>query len=52
MDVGSGYGTDLKRFVTKHPDAQGRRILQDQAQVVEKSVEIDNVGKMSHDYFN
>ncbi|EED19714.1 O-methyltransferase, putative [Talaromyces stipitatus ATCC 10500] len=53
VDVGGSTGHDLKEFHRKHPEAQGKLILQDLPEVIEnaKLVDSDGIEAMAHDFF-
>lgn len=52
VDVGGGLGHDLEELRDKHPDIQGRLVLQDQAEVIAHiSKASDGIELTTHDFF-
>ena len=51
VDVGGGLGHDVLKFAEKFPNAEGRLILQDQADVIRQVPHTDKMECMVHDFF-
>ena len=53
VDQGGGLGHDLAEFFHKHPDLQGRLILQDKPDVIDSiGTDLDRcIERMPHDFF-
>ena len=51
VDVGGGHGHDVQKFVAKFPDTQGRKVLQDQAEVISQVPKSDTMEVTVHDFF-
>lgn len=50
IDVGGGNGSQLAVLKKACPDVKGRMILQDQAYVLERAVEVEGMEKMAYDF--
>lgn len=53
VDVGGSTGHDLTEFHLKHPKVQGKLVLQDLPEVIEKARHLvgSNIEAMEHDFF-
>ncbi|KAJ6786706.1 hypothetical protein PWT90_10579 [Aphanocladium album] len=50
VDVGGGNGQQIAALKKKLPELQGRVVLQDRPEVLEKALEVDGMEKMVYDY--
>ncbi|CAN8101585.1 unnamed protein product [Discula destructiva] len=52
VDVGGGNGSQLAALKRACPDVKGRMVLQDQAYVLERAMEVEGMEKMAYDFLN
>ncbi|EGX93533.1 O-methyltransferase, putative [Cordyceps militaris CM01] len=50
VDVGGGNGQQIAALKARIPDLQGRVVLQDRPEVLDRALEIEGMEKMSYDY--
>ena len=51
VDIGGGIGRECQRLKEKHPEVQGRIILQDTPPVIEQALPIPGLVKMPYDFW-
>lgn len=50
VDVGGGNGSQIAALKKSWPDIKGRMILQDQAYVLERAMEVEGMDKITYDF--